>query len=171
MQKSIKFQSTHKFIVIDWMENMEKAHRKMSEISARHLPVVDESGLIIGMLSDHDVQRAMKINPSDFFSGKILPPEFDPDTRVRDYMSWPVETIDEAQPITDAAKAMIEKKISSLIVTRGSFAVAVVTTEDLLRTLLEEHQSPLQVLKENIISALYRSPIGNIAQSLANSGL
>ncbi len=171
MKKSIKFHSAHNFAVIHWMEDMEKAFRKMSAISARHLPVIDDTGSIIGMLSDRDVQHARQADPSDFSFGKTTQPKFDPDATVRDYMSWPVETIDEAQSIADAARSMIEKNISSLIVTRGSLAVAVVTTEDLLKTLLEENQGVLRNLKEIVTSAFYRSPIGSIAQSLSNSGL
>lgn len=171
MKNEIKFHSTARFEVIHWAENMKKAFTMMEELSVRHLPVVDDNSSIVGMLSDRDVKRAMKVELLSYVSGKTPDPKFDLDSVVRDYMSWPVETISDDQTVADAAKSMIDKKMSSLVVTQGSLAVAIITSEDLLKVLLEKPQNSLQALKDNIASALYNSPVSSIAQSLSNAGI
>jgi CBS domain-containing membrane protein len=171
MRKSIEFHTTHKLTVIHWQDNLELAQRTMKSIPSRHLPVIDDAGAIVGMLSDRDLKRASKPYQDLLESEYIFESQFEAGARVKDYMSWPVETVDEKQSIADAARIMIDKKISSLIVTRESMAVGVVTTEDLLSTLVEESEKLSTVLVDGLTSVFYRSPIGTIAQSLSNAGL
>lgn len=113
---------------ISWQSPMAEAHRLMEDYNIRHLPVVDSSNAIIGVLSDRDVSKAM--NPNR--------PGFAQDTVVGDFMSWPVITVDENRPIKDVAEGMITEKISSFLVTsKGREVVGIITTEDLLRYLVE----------------------------------
>lgn len=171
MNRSLKEYTTRDLVVAHWMEKMDRAFHMMMNAHVRHLPVVDEGGAIIGIISDRDFQRALQVDQPDFVSG--LPPqaEFDPNARVRDYMSWPVEAISEGRSIADAAKLMIDRKISSLIITRGQAVVGIVTTEDLLRALVGEREGLLKEMKTGLQSAIYNSPIGQIAQTLANVGV
>ncbi len=153
--------ATQELVVVHWMDEMDRAFRVLLQNRVRHLPVVDDDGAVIGVISERDFNRAMRGDK----------PEFAPGARVRDYMSWPVEAIDEWAPIEQAARAMINKKISSLVVTRGQRIVGIVTTEDLLRALVENAESPLEDLKVELKAAIYRSPIGQIAHALANAGI
>jgi CBS domain-containing protein len=178
--ESLKEFATRDLVVISSDESLENAYLMMARHRVRHLPVVYE-GKIIGLISDRDLQRAMLVDKSDLLAERASLPEFDPKARVRDYMGWPVEAIDEGCSIRDAAREMIDKKISALIVTKGSKVSGIVTTEDLLRALVEERdreerrgssqESSLSEVKDRMQSALYNSPIGQVAHALANAGV
>jgi acetoin utilization protein AcuB len=119
---------TKTLLTIAWNRPMEEANRIMEEQRIRHLPVTDKEGLVIGILSNRDVNRAM--NPSR--------PGFAPDSVVSDFMSWPAITVDENASVHDIAEGMIDEKVSAFLVTRGGAeVVGIVTTEDLLRLLLK----------------------------------
>jgi CBS domain-containing protein len=179
-RESLRAFATRDLVVIPWDESLENAYLMMARHRVRHLPVVYE-GKIIGIISDRDLQRAMLVDKSDILAERASLPEFDSKARIRDYMGWPVEAIDESRSIKDAAREMIDKKISALIVTKGSKVSGIVTTEDLLRALVDEressenrergHDGSLQEVKDRMQSALYNSPIGQVAHALANAGV
>ena len=82
----------------------------------RHLPVVDERGRLVGMLSDRDVLRAL--------AGKKT-------LRVADIMSRDLVTVQPDAPAHLAAGLMLEYNISSvLVVDEGETLVGVVTMTD-----------------------------------------
>lgn len=134
--------STH-LITIGWNETMESAYKRMHLKKVRHLPVSNDLGEIIGMLSDRDVQRAM-ISEIKRPHGQLIADEsiaFDEEKRVRDYMSWPAKTIDQLADLRLAAERMIQEKVSSFLVVRqlksSAKAVGILTAEDMLKVLIE----------------------------------
>lgn len=115
---------TESIHTIQWGSPMLAAHNLMNEKKIRHLPVVDKSGSIIGILSDRDISRAM--NPRK--------PGFKKECLVDEYMSWPVATVDQEESLCEVAKKMIEDKISAYVVTnKKNDVVGIVTTEDILK--------------------------------------
>ena len=158
-------------IVVNWMERLENAYTRMNAIGVRHLPVVDDRGIIVGIVSDKDFYRAMQIDQPSFVSGKVAQPSFDPTSMVRDFMSWPVEAIDEDGSVAEAAKKMVDLKISALLVSRDSEVLGIVTSEDLLRILASEAEKPISHFTADITSTIYASPIGTFVQKLADIGL
>ena len=113
---------------ISWKESMEEAASLMDDYRIRHLPVTDESNKIIGILSDRDVNRAM--NPKR--------PGFAPGTLVKDFMSWPVSSVEETRSLRDVAEGMVNDKISAVLVTGvNNKVVGIITSEDLLRYLMQ----------------------------------
>ena len=115
------------------------------------------------MLSDRDVQRAMvsTIEHEPRGRGTSETIVFDPETRVKDYMSWPVEAVDQNTGIKLIAERMIAEKISSFLVSKNEKIIGIVTTEDLLRVLIELLAEPqagaewtLNHLMENTFSKL-----------------
>jgi acetoin utilization protein AcuB len=112
---------------------MEEAVSLMEKHQFRHLPVTDDSSLIIGILSDRDVVRAR--NP--------IKPGFDKTAQVSEYMSWPVITINQNLFIREAAQRMIDEKVSALLVTNDSKEiVGIVTSEDMLKELVKILSEP-----------------------------
>ena len=171
MQKQLIQIASKDLLVVHWAESMEAAFYLMQSNQIRHLPVVNDDDCLVGILSDRDTRLAMQIDQADFSSGKTPRPEFDPQATVRDYMSWPLDTIDEGSSVADAARTMLERRISSLIVMRGSSVVGIVTSDDLLATIVESPESKKMSLKDKVATAFYDSPIGSIAQTLANAGV
>lgn len=170
MDQSVRLHSSHTIHFIRLDESMFHAFSLMNKLGVRHLPVTDHANNIIGMLSDRDIQRAMQ---TDTRYGDTARPyyTFEAEAKVEDYMSYPVETIGENASVADAARAMLENKISSLIVTSADSTIGIITTEDLLRFLVNRDESSLTHFKDNIKSVLASSPVGGVAHSLANSGI
>jgi CBS domain-containing protein len=110
---------------VRWNFTMEKAWKLMQERNIRHLPVRDQTGTLVGLLSDHDVSRAMDPVDQSFEDGVI----------VAEYMTQPVITVEQNTPVSTVTKIMIEGKISSLLITKSDEVVGIVTSEDLLKLL------------------------------------
>lgn len=126
-------------VTIGWNEATEQAFRQMAIRRVRHLPVVDDAGHVIGILSDRDVQRSM-ISQIDRPSNQPMGDEvikFDPDSRVRDYMNWPPKAVDQYTDLRVVAERMIAEKISSFLVLREECVIGIVTSEDLLKVLVQ----------------------------------
>lgn len=121
-----------RLFTVSLSDSLRKAYQMMQERGIRHLPVCDEAGEIVGMLSDRDLQRAM----SPHF-------EFDPKWQAKDFMSWPVKTATESDSIEAITRRMLSEKISAILVVRQMAEVGdlqvrgIITTDDLLRYLLK----------------------------------
>ncbi len=175
MKPTLRTYATEGLVVISWAATLTSAFDLMNTQNVRHLPVVHDDGTIIGILSERDIQRAMHVENADFFSPKAPQASIDPISLVRDFMSWPVHTIESTRPVAEAAKVMIEKKISSLLVVSGGTVTGIVTSEDLLRALVDEYEDTTTPTttrhSSDFETAIYTSPVGSIAQVLANAGV
>ncbi|HEY8279452.1 MAG TPA: CBS domain-containing protein [Bdellovibrionota bacterium] len=119
---------TKQLVTVGWDRPIDEAFWLMEDYHVRHLPVVDDEGYVVGILSDRDVNLAM--NP-----GK---PGFQLGAKVSGFMSWPALTVDEQTSLREVALGMADEKVSSFLVTRGgNEVVGIVTTDDLLRFLAD----------------------------------
>ena len=171
MKEPVKFHSSTSVVFAHKDDSLDQAYLLMKSIRSRHLPVLDSSGAVIGMLSDRDFKRAMEVGNVHPYVYEEVPIKFAIEARVKDYMSWPVETIDENSPISLAARLMLEKKISSLVVTRHRLGIGLITTDDLLRVLVDDKNLTYDKLKENLVSAFMNSPVGSFVESLSAAGI
>lgn len=159
--------STH-LITIKWNESMRTAYQLMQSNRVRHLPVLSDSGEMIGMVSDRDVQRSM-VSQIERPTGQILSDEkieFDEGSQVRDYMSWPAKSIEMRTDLRRVAETMILEKVSSLLVCDGNRTVGIITVEDLLRVLMQllsDPQAPKRWTMERLLKTgfmeLNESPV------------
>jgi acetoin utilization protein AcuB len=85
----------------------------------RHLPVVDDKENLVGIVSETDLLRA------------------DRDALVEEIMTAEVVTATEYTALEDAARIMIDHRISSLPVMRNGKLVGIVTETDLFNIFLE----------------------------------
>ncbi len=122
-------------ISIGYEDRIEQASELMIEHRCRHLPVTDQTGEVIGVLSDRDIQRAMEVRKRGVEIEVVLVTN----RKVRDFMSWPPHTIKDITPLTDAVRVLIAEKISALLVTssRSGKVCGIVTTEDVLKEFLK----------------------------------
>lgn len=128
-------------ITIDPEAPVETATATMSERRIHHLPVVDERGRPIGMLSDRDVRSAL-IAPAivEYLSAaarrRLRAIDHDLATlRVRDVMTWDVVTIEADAPVAQAAAVMFEGHVGSLPVVDRDGLVGIITERDVLKAL------------------------------------
>lgn len=125
-----------KLVTVRMTDSVRTAYEIMQERKIRHLPVVDAMGEIIGILSDRDLQRAMKPKKSPDFD-EI---EFNKTHTTQDYMSWPARSVPEDIEIAALTQLMLNEKMSALLVKAvGSHnrVRGIVTTDDLLKLLLQ----------------------------------
>lgn len=127
---------TRRLITVGAEDSLRKAYQIMQDRRIRHLPVVDRTSEVIGLISDRDLQRAMRpASTEELFAGKEI--EFNDRYRVIDFMSWPLVAVPEDTEVDQITTEMIEKKISAILVLDHHEQIkGIVTTEDLLKFLL-----------------------------------
>lgn len=128
---------SRKLVTVSLEDSVRKAYQVMKERNIRHLPVTDELGEIIGILSDRDLQRAM-LPHVEMARNMDEDPAFDPQSTTKDFMSWPVQSIERDRPIAEITRLILMEKVSALLVVdHGKTAVGIITTDDLLKLLLK----------------------------------
>ena len=137
--------------MVNLKDSVRKAYQMMKEKSIRHLPVLDENKQLIGILTDRDLNRAMKPTTLDNLENA----EFDPNHEVKDFMSWPVRTINSDVEIQEAAELMLKEKISALLVIdQDNGARGIITTDDMLELLISLLDNEGRGIKTTIESVM-----------------
>ncbi len=118
-------------------ESLESAYLKMKNKRIRHLPVADDAGKIVGIISNRDVFRGMQSDLRDWHSVQVEGGDFDPADKVKDFMSWPVKTVSYNTDLRVVIDKMIKEKVSAYLVSYDERVLGIVTSEDLLKLLYE----------------------------------
>lgn len=134
--------------VRDWMSpdpvtvtrdtTVEDARRIISVRGVRHLPVVDAGGALVGMVSDRDILAGERVGAAGEHHTR---PRGEPGT-VAAIMSHPVHSISEDASMTDAARAMLSRRINAVPVVGEGKLLGLVTSSDCLLALLETGKEP-----------------------------
>jgi CBS domain-containing protein len=122
----------------------------LSEHMITGVPVVDASGLLVGVVSATDVARSSARRTSNV--RREVPPEFyvggedlygdelhsyvveeENDQLVRDFMTPVIFSVSEEASFAEMADTMIGGRVHRLIVSDGTSVVGIVTTLDLLK--------------------------------------
>ena len=131
----VKDQMTPHPITITADSSILAAQRIMKENNVRHLPVLNKTGALVGLVTRTSLEQ---VRPSKLTTLSIYELSYQLDKiTVRDAMVRKVVTVGEAVPIEQAARLMLEHKIGSLPVLRGERLVGIITDTDLMRTMLE----------------------------------
>jgi acetoin utilization protein AcuB len=100
------------------------ALERMYQDNIRHLPVVDEHGKLVGMLSTRDIAAAAAINGVD--PGRA---------KVEDAMASVPFTCADHSPLVAVVERMERDRLGSAIVTSDNRPIGIFTTTDALRAL------------------------------------
>jgi|WetSurMetagenome_2_1015567.scaffolds.fasta_scaffold37786_3 acetoin utilization protein AcuB len=123
---------TREVICIDMDVTLGSALELCERHRIRHLPVVDESKRLVGVVTDRDLHS--KISPR---LGTIAENNADRETlhfRVHRIMGRNVISISADTTVADAAQLMLEHRIGCLPVVNDELGiVGIITTSDLLR--------------------------------------
>lgn len=131
----VKDQMTPHPITITADSSILAAQRIMKENNVRHLPVLNKTGALVGLVTRTSLEQ---VRPSKLTTLSIYELSYQLDKiTVRDAMVRKVVTVGEDVPIEQAARLMLEHKIGSLPVLRGERLVGIITDTDLMRTMLE----------------------------------
>ena len=113
-------------------DDLETVNDLMEERSVRHIPVVDENGKLIGLVSQRDVLR------NSLVGREKLPPELAGSslrTAVGQIMTRGIMTAEPDQDIRTAARVMFENKYGCLPVVDDKRLVGILTESDFVRFL------------------------------------
>ncbi len=101
---------------------------RLHQLDVRHLPVVDEEGALVGMLSDRDFSPLPHDGTSSRSPGPSVP--------VSDLMSSDVVSVEEETSARDLIETLLDLKVGALPVTDSEGAlVGIVSYIDVLRGL------------------------------------
>ncbi|HEX5978408.1 MAG TPA: CBS domain-containing protein [Nitrososphaeraceae archaeon] len=105
--------------------------KKMLAENISSIPITDEEGEIIGILTERDMIKVI--------ANELLPG----DISAMSLMSFPTVTVKRKAPIEEAAKIMATKKLRHLIVedTYNKDVVGVITVTDLARYLKQKSKT------------------------------
>jgi len=95
----------------------------------RRLPVVDERGQVVGIVTDSDVDLFLATAPSPSIQQR--------QHRVAQMMTTPVITVSPGYPLEEAAQLMLRHKIGGVPVVEVDRLVGIITRDDILAQLVE----------------------------------
>lgn len=110
----------------------------------RHLPVVDEAGQLVGIITDRDLRHAAFAPAVAEYlsaSARRLTRRIGAtveNLRVRDVMTWVVVTTHPNASLAHAALIMSERRVGSLPVVENGKLVGILTELDVLQALSRE---------------------------------
>jgi acetoin utilization protein AcuB len=140
----VKDVMTRQPISIDAEAPLGTALEVMRTKHIRHLPVLDEAGALIGIVTDRDLRHAALAPALDEYLSVRAhrrirqASETLENLRVKDVMTWAVVTTGPEAPVTYAALIMFESRVGSLPVLEHGRLVGMLTEQDVLKALLLE---------------------------------
>lgn len=135
-----------KVVTVDSWLTLPELAKLFAEKCISGAPVVDESGTILGVVSQTDLVRTRReasagvalyhreLDDTPRSAGLHI--EELEETTVERIMTPGAISLDEATPVEKVAKVMLESRIHRVLITRGDRLAGIVTTMDLLRALI-----------------------------------
>jgi len=115
--------------------NYNEALRLMKKNNINHLPIIDNKGRPIGLVTTGGMLRA---SPSPVTTLNVFEiASMLDNVTMESIMVSPVFAVDESCSITNAANFMLMNKIDSLLITRDEILVGIITAADIFRAFVE----------------------------------
>lgn len=128
--KLIKDYFTRSTITIDSLSSVKEAIDVIFLNKLRHLPVVDTENIVVGMISDRDILPLIRVFGEEA--------EMLRKTEVQTIMTTDVQVISSDESLATAAQMMVDGSFHALPVVDNQKLAGIITSTDLLRTLIEE---------------------------------
>ena len=168
---TLRTEMTKDLVTINSDSNLDDAYNLMFSNKIRHLPVINNEGTIVGIISDRDIQRAMHSEVGDQYGFKTEQIEFKQDVKVLDYMVWPVRCFDVSTDIKMVIRKMLDTKVSSFLIKENEEVVGIVTTDDFLHLLHEMLDEDGQAKTYKLGDVIDLPLFGRMAQAASDMGI
>jgi acetoin utilization protein AcuB len=145
-----------------------EAFHILREKGIRHLPVADKKGKLVGVIAQTDLLHA---SPSKATSLSIFELTYLlANLHVRQVMSSPPITVSEDDPLEEAARLMVEKKIGCLPVMREGNLAGLITETDIFETFVEILGGQEASLRVTVQVPDKRGELARVAGVIAGQG-
>ncbi len=121
--------------------SVHEAAALLTERRITSLPVLDDDGSVVGIVSELDLIRDRMPHDSRSHLRPAEHQEPDPARRVVDVMSSTVICLGENADTADLAALMVDNSVRAVPIVDGGQLVGIVSRRDLLRTLLRDDQA------------------------------
>ena len=149
-------------------ESLSGAHQYMQDQDVRHLPVVNRSGQMVGLVTEDDLLKAAPSSATLLSVWEIH--SLLTRVKVRDVMVKDVLTTTEDTPIEEAAHRMLDHKIGCLPVLREGKLVGIITESDLFRTFMELFAARQRGVRITMEVPDREGELALVAQAIADLG-
>ncbi|MDX1566916.1 MAG: CBS domain-containing protein [Longimicrobiales bacterium] len=116
-------------------DSLEDVYRRLQESGFSALPVVDDAGRVVGVLSRTDLLRLGTRQAGNRPGASLL---VLPERAAEDEMTSYPTTVDAETPLSRIAEIMIDDRVHRVFVEEGDETVGVVTTRDLMRAISDK---------------------------------
>jgi CBS domain-containing membrane protein len=134
-ERTVRDLMTDKVYTLKARENLETLYDLMDSRRVRHVPILDNDGELVGLVTDRDLSRTA------LGAVEELPLSVERDIlrrrRIRDIMVTEPDTIEADAPLSDAAEMLLENKVGCLPVVEGLHLVGIITEADFVRDFLK----------------------------------
>jgi CBS domain-containing protein len=140
----------------------------LAEREISGVPVVDETGAVIGVVSEGDLlmKQLGAAQPERGLFHSVFRPLLSGDelrrraaTSVREAMTSPAITIEANRPVRDAATLMVERNVNRLPVIEDGQLVGMLTRADLVHAYLQRDDDVLRTVRRRVLrDAMWLEP-------------
>jgi acetoin utilization protein AcuB len=155
-------------LTISTDESLSGAHQYMQEQDVRHLPAMDRTGKMAGLVTEDDL---LKAGPSEATLLSVWEiHSLLSKVKVKDVMVKSVITATEDTPIEEAAHLMLDHKIGCLPVLRDGTLVGIITESDIFRTFMELFAARQKGLRITIEVPNREGELALVSQAVTDQG-
>lgn len=159
---------THNPVTVTPATTLSDAQELMRREKIHRLPVIDEKGRVVGIVSEKDLLYA---SPSPATTLNVYEmAQLLSKVRIKEVMRKPVITVTEETYIEDAARIMVDNNIGGLPVVRGEKLVGIITESDIFKRFVELFGTRKKGVRLTLLIPERRGEIADIASALARAG-
>jgi CBS domain-containing protein len=164
---------TENVVAVSPDASLREAASVLVEHGISGLPVVDQGGGVVGVLSETDiVMRASGGSERSGFLTWLFDPEFPSDKVTAETagqaMSSPAVTIAPNRTIHDAARLMIEERVNRLPVVKDGALVGILTRSDIVRAFTRSDSELASEIADDILRRTFWAEPGSVAVTVAD---
>ena len=127
-------------VTIGAADSVYESVEKMAEVQVGALPVLDDDGCLVGIISERDYARKV-----------ILKNKSARDTSVSDIMTRDVVVVREDTTVEKCMALMTHKKIRHLPIVEGQDLVGIIAVGDLLKFTIKQQSMTIEELQSFIM--------------------
>jgi acetoin utilization protein AcuB len=147
---------------------VDAALKRMREEKVRRFPVVDHDGELVGIISEKDLLYAAP-SPATSLSIYELHYLYSRIT-VEQVMTRDVITVEETDPLEEAARIMVDNKVGGLPVMREGKLVGIITETDIFKTFMEMLGARDPGLRLTLLCRNQRGELAALTSAVAELG-